>query len=101
LGDGLVLHFDGEFWSEMAHPSGYERIWALWGAAQDSVFAIAAKTDSSRAILHYDGQAWTEMQTEIAWPFDKLWGTSGTDVYAMGTVGLVYHYMERILQLVR
>ncbi len=96
----MIRHYDGQTWSDMAHPDGYERMLSVWGASPNDVFAIAEGPDGN-AVLHYDGQAWTEMHTGID-SFEKIWGTSGSDVYAFskdagdGNLERMYHYNGEI-----
>jgi len=43
-------------------------------------------------LIHYDGQTWSDMgsgTTEYIW---RVWGASGTDVFAVGTGTTILHY---------
>ena len=77
----LIRHYDGQTWSDMEHPDGYEEIISIWGASPDSVFAIAVGSTGTNAVLHYNGTSWGEMYAGIG-AYEKIWGTSATDVYA-------------------
>jgi hypothetical protein len=84
---GALLHYDGTRWTKVAEKSGVTPI-AMWGNASNDIFiATAAST-----FLHYNGSTWSPMNTptrEAGKTWD-IWGTSPTDMYAVG--GAVYHY---------
>jgi hypothetical protein len=95
---GIVLHFDGGRWSEMARfaesDADFTMVNAVWGSSPTDVFVVGAyefPRSSLPLIAHYDGAGWTTMQlpsdvTDVG--LYDVWGTSGTDVYAVGTRGL-------------
>ncbi len=92
-----ILHFNGTGWTEMME--GSPAFSAIWGASNRDVFA--ATVWESR-IFHCDGVSWTEMETPQSTAryhfLEAIWGSSGTDVYAVGyesdptSVGRVLHY---------
>ena len=43
-------------------------------------------------ILHYDGSAWTPRDGGTAVDLFEVWGSSDSDVYAVGRGGTVLHY---------
>jgi hypothetical protein len=43
-------------------------------------------------ILHYDGSSWTEMDSGTGDLLVAVWGTSGSNVYAVGKLGTILHY---------
>ena len=91
--ESLIRHYDGQTWTDMEHPGPYERIIAIWGAAPNDVFAIAIEPNNHHeAIVHYNGSEWTEMVPAASMGCDRIWGTSGTDVYAFGGGGIIHHY---------
>ncbi len=66
--DGLIIHYDGEFWTEMPNPAeGHIRY--VWGSAWNDVFAVHYSE-----ILHYDGVAWEVMTTLDGVNSVGLWG---------------------------
>jgi len=92
-----VIYFDGRNWTEMMENG--PTFSAIWGASNRDVFATT-RWDSR--IFHYNGVSWTEMETPHSTAknhfLEALWGSSGTDVYAVGyehdttSVGRVLHY---------
>ncbi len=71
-----------------------ESLLAIWGADASHVFAVG--TNDLR--YQYDGTAWSRQDpTILGRDFHGVWGTSPTDVYAVGAItatgeGIVSHY---------
>ena len=42
--------------------------------------------------MHYDGSKWTRMGGDIAVTLRDIWGTSSSDVFAVGEEGTILHY---------
>jgi len=81
--DIVILHYDGEQWSSMEHPTiiaGYYGYGGIWGASGSDVFTVGA----SGAILHYDGERWTQMDSGTTTDLSAIWGSSPTNVFAVG-----------------
>lgn len=64
-----------------------------WGPAPDDMFFVGGNALASRALLlHYDGERWLRtngVSDQVLW---WVWGTSGTDVWAVGENGEALHY---------
>lgn len=92
---GPVLHFDGTGWEPME--SGTETMdgtGGVWGTGADNVLAVGGDT-----IWRYDGNSWQSMATVNANSLRRVWGSSTTDVFAVGanytpsqTEAAVWHY---------
>lgn len=79
-----ISHFDGSDWTEIAGVSdGFS---AIWGNSDADIFAISDGT-----IFHYDGDEWTQSYWEGG-NIRELSGTSGNNVYAVGTNGTVISF---------
>lgn len=67
----------------MASPTT-QSLYGVWGAAADGpVFAVGAYG----TVLHYTGSSWSQMVTNTfssSIDFHGVWGSSATDVYAVG-----------------
>jgi hypothetical protein len=88
-----ILHFDGVRWNDVN--IGIEVLRcpkAIWGVSAEDVFLA---TDSSLIpvppppphISHFDGTIWStmaELPSWECWSINDLWGTSGTEVIAVG-----------------
>ena len=99
---GTILHYDGNDWSLMNSGTNKTLI-TVWGSSGSDVFAVG----ENGTILHYNGQVWSPMQS--GWPVKPLtyperrglgtsaylfgvWGSSATDVFAVGDAGAILHY---------
>lgn len=100
--DGLILHYDGVAWTEATrltlpgdvlpdNPSA--DINALWAAPGSA--SLIAVGDTGR-IWRQNGQEWTlEYQWQpggVAVDLHALWGSSDTDIYAVGDDFSLLHY---------
>jgi hypothetical protein len=97
------LRYDGLQWSSMKSP-GVDvedgSLLALWGSSSNDVFAVGSfwpygGYDYRAYVAHYDGATWSPMDVGprscgLNSSFDcyvqltGVWGSSGTDVYAVG-----------------
>ena len=84
---GVVLHFDGDTWTEMQSGSD---AWLLsvWGASGSDIFVVGL----SGTILHYNGSDWSAVDGGTTRDLYDVWGSSRTDVYAVGSRGTVLRY---------
>lgn len=97
--EGTLLHYDGTEWSVMTSPTDQD-LWGVWGAAPNDLWAVGGTARSSTGtptLLHYDGAAWSTVTPPALTPsnvkaFFKVWGSSASDVYVVGDVGVVIHY---------
>jgi hypothetical protein len=84
------VHSTGGNWSLMPGAPGGN---ALWGASASDVFLVRGVPASGWGIYHYDGATWTQM-TAPGTPraLTAIWGTSVSDIYAVGASATVLHY---------
>jgi len=97
-GQGVIYRFDGASWSE-AYRANFQ-LDDIWAGSPAGVFAVGRFNFPSAVddIVHYDGANWTtaraqNLDTDEA--FASIWGSSATDVFAVGTTfdyGLIMHY---------
>jgi hypothetical protein len=92
-GSSAMAHYHGGAWSIVTSPN-QESIQWVGGTGSNDAWAIGAYG----AILHGDGTRWTTISTTLARPGaaapasnTSLWGSSASDVYAVG-LGTVLHY---------
>ncbi|MGE0086683.1 MAG: WD40/YVTN/BNR-like repeat-containing protein [Desulfococcaceae bacterium] len=76
-GGGTVLRYDGTAWNPMSSGDG-RNLRTVWRFSSSDVYAAGLGT-----ILHYDGRNWQLMEPGF-YRVLGLWGTSGTDLYAVG-----------------
>jgi hypothetical protein len=96
---GVVLHFDGTAWTPVFQHDGLV-LNAVWASSGTNVFTAGFQADElpsggfrvAGAIWRYDGTGWTSMPLPSASVLHEIWGTSPTDVFAVGEDGVVLHY---------
>ena len=85
---GTIAHYNGHSWTEvLSRPGSY--IAGVWGASPKDVFAVGYLLSTGH-IYHFDGTAWS-VTTDPHVLF-RLWGTSGSNVYAVGLQGAIVHF---------
>ncbi|MFC1640234.1 hypothetical protein ACFL3B_05685 [Gemmatimonadota bacterium] len=78
-GGGVILHYDGESWSEI--PSGTTAGLAeIWGTSASDIHVAV----SDGSVLHYDGSSWTQEQTGYTQILGGVWASSAEDVFVSG-----------------
>ena len=103
---GTILHYDGISWSEMESNSP---AWLLgmWGTSNTSIYAVGGFYDGvggwfspdswdGGVIIHYDGNSWSELKTDISSRLFSIWGSSESDIYAVGAQATILHYGEPV-----
>jgi hypothetical protein len=106
VGDGgAVLHYDGASWTSMT--SGVaDRLSCVWGTSSSNVFAAGESSNwtpktltrhyGTAPIIHYDGTRWTAMDSGLTGDIFDVWGTSHSDVFAVGfaagSTAAILHY---------
>jgi len=102
--DGTILHYDGSTWSEMDSGTEYYNLNDVWGSSATDVYVVGGtgpRTYASYIILHYDGTTWSAMEYGPPlpligygniWDLESVWGSSATDVFAVGSRGTILHY---------
>ena len=85
--DGLISHYDGSQWQEMASGT-FSNLMDIWGSSSTDVFVVGG----GGTILHYDGNQWNIMNSGTAFYLSGVWGTSNTDIFAVGHEGTILHY---------
>ena len=101
--NATILHYDGNVWSLMTGGAKDDVLRGVWGSSASDVFAVGERHTPSAVntsnplralILHYDGTAWSVvMVSNVDTANDYLravWGSSPSDVYAVGTTRAHY-----------
>jgi len=96
---GKILYYDGSVWTELAVP---QTLFGIWGTADKSaIFAVGGDSvppERSGAVLRStdSGTTWVPMAIDVPYPLYDVWGTSATNVYAVGgdedLEGAIFHY---------
>jgi hypothetical protein len=95
---GRVLHHDGAEWTETVLDP-LVTLFGIWGSGAADIWAVGGDVSQSAdaaGMWHYDGAGWTAVElpadaaAQIA--MYKLWGRSASEVYAVGTGGVILAY---------
>jgi hypothetical protein len=99
--DGLILHYDGQAWSEQFR-TNQVLLGGLWGSSATDVFAAGNPTGGSLSpglVLRYNGSQWSDMGPQEEFDhYLSVWGTSPGDLFVGGWFdaipanGLIRHY---------
>lgn len=81
----VLLRWDGVAWAAQppyAHTlaQGVRAYYAVWGPAATDVYLAG----QGGALLHFDGAAWSERAAGLSEDLLGLWGTTATEVCAVG-----------------
>ena len=89
VGDnGTILHYDGAQWLDVdPNMETLYDLWAVWGTSAADVTVVG----DSGTMLHYDGTQWVELDPNLGVDFRDIWGTSASNIIAVGA-DLVVHY---------
>jgi hypothetical protein len=85
-----VLHYDGVSWSlnwqiNSFHDQPSDALTGIWPVAANDVFMVGFRG----RIFHYDGSAWTPMASPTSANLLDLWGSSHSDLFAVGDDGIL------------
>jgi hypothetical protein len=83
---GAILEYDAGI---LGSPNGVttQDLEGVWAAATGEVYAVSLKE-----VIRYDGQTWEVVHTDNDLVLYDIWGSSATDVYAVGWGGDILHY---------
>jgi hypothetical protein len=96
--DGLILRYQDGAFDVMTTP-GMGTVFGLWGLSPDRMWAVggAGQTPSGGFVWRYDGESWSEEATtppdlDSTATLFKVWGPDESDVWLVGSGGLILHY---------
>jgi len=78
---GTVMRYDGTSWTQFANVGEWPN--AVWGTAHDDIYIVDGAPKG--AVWHYDGSIWSEMNWVIDASLTSMWGSSSSDIFAVGT----------------
>ncbi|HVN71142.1 MAG TPA: Ig-like domain-containing protein [Desulfomonilia bacterium] len=91
VGDqGVILHFDGNTWSEMASTgTAGINLFSVWGISGNNVYAGGIDGN----LFHFNGSAWlTVSGIPTTEDIKAIWGSSASDIFLAGTFGDIIHF---------
>lgn len=96
-----IVGFDGVQWFLDRQLSPAEKLYGIWGASSNDVWAVGT-SNGHQAIYHRDAAGWTAVDAGTPLPgaaFNDVWGSGPNDVWAvgmtnagMGDRGLIAHW---------
>jgi hypothetical protein len=78
---GFVDYGDGVEWTEATIMGAM--FTGAWSASPSDVFVVGVE-EGRGVIYHFNGSTWASMQVPATGRLEDVWGSSGTDVYAVG-----------------
>jgi hypothetical protein len=89
---GSVLHYDGSTWTSMSTGNFWE-LSGIWATSSSDIYCVGVDGTSGYegTVFHYDGSSWRPVAhaDRRLW---NVWGSSSTDVFAVGDGTTVLHY---------
>lgn len=89
----VILHYDGQQWSNVDVPAldrESTSLFKVWGTSADHIFAVG----QAGVILEYDGQSWEQVESRTTEDLISLWGSGPNRIAAIGgrTNGTIVTY---------
>jgi len=107
--EGIMLYYDGSTWNPMLDKEFFQdergtfyfdrALFTIWCSSSSDIFVGGivshpeqTTTDVYNVILQYDGSSWSVEEISSMKSFQGIWGTSSSDVFAVGGGLDVWHY---------
>ena len=92
VGSQSVLHYDGRRWIALPGTAG-GFLNNVWTTSKGNVYAAWSSGDGGLTgqVLRFDGHHWGTAASAPA-ALQAVWGSSESDVYAVGRQGTILHY---------
>lgn len=82
--NGVILHFDGQAWTQQLAGTGNDLI-SLWGTGPDDIVAVGGR--SIGTIARYDGTSWTSEDIGVIAGLNGIWMHEDGDAALAGNLG--------------
>lgn len=88
-----VLQYDGDSWTRMT-TNIYGDLFDVWGTSPINVYAVGGVSKNIRTgfVRHYNGSTWDNTHDIDGIFLRGIWGTSNSDILAVGDSGTILHY---------
>ena len=97
---GEIAHYDGDCWSALI--SLPLDLFMIWGSSDNDLFAVGKPQGYwdpegtwiplGPNVHHFDGNIWSPMDSGTLDGLYAVWGSSATNVFAVGDSGFILHY---------
>lgn len=85
-----IIHWDGNQWEAIDYSQG--TLEGIYGFGPDDIWAVGDAGGLGALITHWDGGAWRTWKLEQYERLFAIWGTSSSNLYAVGWSGTILHY---------
>jgi hypothetical protein len=89
-GESVAWHYDGSRWTEASAGLGGSSLEGVWSHSPSDVFAVGSGLGGG-VVVHYDGHTWSPMVVPPVIGLWDVWGTSASDVYAVGDDAILHY----------
>ena len=96
---GVMLHWDGTRIVDVPTDAARNvKLFGVWGAAPNDVWAVGGVPDGSSAVLHWNGTTVStvkdvpQVSDKVGGAWYKVWGSAADDVYLVGQSGALVHW---------
>jgi hypothetical protein len=95
-----LVHYNGDSWWQMKRIDDVNIV-DMWGESSSNAFIVGGGRDPDSGerysvILHHDGihpvETFRTKPSEVSSFFSDIWGSSGTDIYAVGWYSMVAEF---------
>ena len=92
VGSRGIWHYDGRSWM-LARGEARGFLNGVWAASRNDAYVVWSSGDGGRTgeVRHFDGHVWKNVASAPT-ALQSVWGTSGSDVYAVGREGTILHF---------
>ena len=88
-----IIHWDGTKWTSMDYHEGWLN--SIYGFGKNDIWSVGSWNldyNQYSLIAHWDGNSWTTWKFQQYGNLFAVWGTSSSNLYAVGAGGLILHY---------
>lgn len=88
-----ITHWDGEKWNSMDYHEGY--LHDIYGFGSNDIWAVGhwqVDYNQYALITHWNGSTWATWKLQQYPGLYGIWGSSSSNIYAVGTGGIIIHY---------
>ncbi len=88
VGSTSIYSWNGTTWSATATPNQLQ-LYGMYGFADNDIYAVD-NAYGAPTVLHWNGSVWTPQVAGVDY-LTNVWGSSPTDIWAVGNGGAILH----------
>jgi hypothetical protein len=86
-------HYNGSVWNSLTIHPLMVTYTALWGTSASNIYMSCHNVFTDAGLVkHYDGSSWSNLTTPDCPSLNGIWGSSNSDIFAVGDSGTILHY---------